>query len=41
MNKDENENFHRFALSGELFEREKETERKIVLGYYIRVTFYP
>ena len=42
MNKDEN--LDRFALSairGELFEKEKKRARKIVLGYYTRVTYYP
>ena len=42
INKDEKA--IRFVLStirGELLEREKERERKRVLGYYTRVTYYP
>ena len=43
INKGENkdENVHRFALSGELLEREREIEKDIFLGYYTRVTYYP
>ena len=41
-NKDKN--VHKFASSairGEFLEREREKVKDIVLGYYIRVTYYP